>query len=97
MKDNNTKFVATLILSQDGIDGDVLSKLKFDPLISEDDVDSETGMIEVPEVYELASIAAQAVLQAMGILDANGEVILDSEVEEVVDIEATGPGSDKLN
>lgn len=96
MSKKKTKYTATLTLTQDGLDGDIISKLKFDPLIGLDDIDADGNLI-VPEVFELMSIAAQSYLQAAGILNEHGELIDEEKLREVTEVEASDQVKRKLN
>lgn len=87
MSEKNTKYTATLTLTQDGLEGDVYSNLKFDPLIDQNNQDDE-GNLVIPASYELMSVAAEAFLHSAGILDENGNILDEEELHNTVSIEA---------
>lgn len=89
MSKKNTNYTATLTLTQTGLDGEIYSSIKFDPVMSEEDID-ENGELIIPASYGLMSIAAEAYLTAAGILDDDGNVVDEDVFRDIVDIEASG-------
>lgn len=87
-KNTKTKYTATLTLTQNGIDGDVFSSLRFDPLIKPEDLDSES-MDGIPAAYELISLAAEAMLIRMGILNEEGELLDEEAASATVSVNAS--------
>lgn len=61
-------YTATLTLSQEGLDGDVVSKLSFSPLL---DVDAD----EVPACHDQMAHLVHYHLYTIGVVDRDGDLI----------------------
>lgn len=97
MSEKNTKYVATLTLTQDGLEGDVMSSLKFSPLIDGSEADDD-GAIDIPAAYALMAVAVQAYLEAANILGPDGEILDEDEAHATMNIDAsTGGGRGKVH
>ena len=90
----NKRYTATLVFTQEGLDGEVYSTLTFDPLVDEADANSD-GTMDMPMSFGLGSVAAEAALVAMGIIDEDGEIVEEDEFHTTVNINASKPS--KLN
>lgn len=71
MTDSKTKFTATFTLSQEGEDGEIVSKLEFSPLVSDEDVANNRQ----PDCYDIMSYLVQQYLYIANIVDEDGDII----------------------
>ena len=66
---DKTNFKATFTLSQEGLEGDIVSELTFEPLVDQSNVD------EAPAAYEMMAFLVQQYLYAAGVIDEEGDLI----------------------
>lgn len=87
--ETNKTFKATFTLTQEGMEGDIISELSFEPLVDRDDLD------EVPAVYEMMSFLAQHYLYMIGVVDEDGELIDADAFHSNTTLNVTNPPIDK--
>lgn len=80
---DDTKYSASLMLSQTDVGSDVFTKLEMYPRLSMNDDGP------VPSSYEAICFIAQVWLQMCGVIDAEGNVLDESAVEKSMDLKVT--------
>ena len=83
---DNTTYSATFTLTQEGMDGDVISSLKYSPEI---DVDNPAF------VHVAMSEIGQLFLYRAGIIDKNGELMVPTEELEDGGLRVVDTGTTK--
>lgn len=89
MSENNTKFKAVFTLEQDGMDGDVVSTLKFDPY--PEDPDSEIV------AYNIMSELARMYLLMTNVIDEDGNLVDEDEDFMSIDFDVSDQVKRHLN
>lgn len=86
---DKTKYTATFVLTQDGLDGDVVSKLKFEPLLEEGG--------EAPLSFEIMAYLVQVFLHETGVIDEKGDLVDPESFHKNASLDISTIGRGKLN
>lgn len=89
MSQADINYKATFTLEQTGIDGEVISTLKFDPLPE----NAEDRVM----AYDFMAGLAQVYLHEIGVIDEEGNLIDEDEFHSTVNLDVSDQVARRLN